>query len=59
MLGWLVRESGSLTLTELGKILKRDVSGLSRAATLLAKKADRDESLKTIMEKLKRDLLSR
>ncbi len=58
MLGWLVRESGHLTLTELSKRLKRDVSALSRAATLLTKKAEKDGFLKHIMERLRGELLS-
>jgi REP element-mobilizing transposase RayT len=57
VLGWLVRESGTLTLTGLSKRLKRDISGLSRAATMLADKAEKDKSLKDMMEQLKRDVL--
>lgn len=57
MLGWLVRESGHLTLTELSKRLKRDVSALSRAATLLAEKAEKDRFLKDVMERLRGELL--
>jgi hypothetical protein len=56
MLAWLVRESGHLKLTELSKRLKRDISGLSRAATVLAAKAEKDKSSKEIMEKLMKDM---
>ena len=57
ILSWLVRESNTLKLTDLSRRLKRDVSGLSRAATLFAEKAEKDKSSKEIIEKLKRDLL--
>lgn len=57
MLSWLVRESKNLTLTELSKRLLKDISGLSRAATLLAEKAEKDQSLKDMMEHFRRDLL--
>ncbi len=57
MLGWLVRESKNMSLTELSKRLERDISGLSRAATMLADKMEKNKSLKDMMEQLKRDVL--
>ena len=57
ILSWLVRESNTMKLTDLSRRLQRDVSGLSRAATLLAEKAEKDKDSREMMEKLKRDFL--
>jgi len=54
---WLVREEKHLSLTDLSKRFKRDISGLSIAASRLVEKARRDRVLAAKMTQLKADLL--
>jgi putative transposase len=53
---WLVRESSSLSLTDLGKVLNRDVSSLSIAASRLQARAKSETKIVEMMERLRSDL---
>jgi chromosomal replication initiation ATPase DnaA len=53
---WLVLDSGSLTLAELSKRVRRDSSTLSSAAKLLEKQAQMDTELRQLMSKIREEL---
>ena len=53
---WLVLDSGSLTLAELSKRVRRDSSTLSSAAKLLQKQAQMDTDLRQLMSKIREGL---
>jgi putative transposase len=53
MLSWVVRETGHLSLTELSKRLRRDLSSLSVAARRLEEKSKTDARLARKMKELK------
>jgi len=53
---WLVRELTSLSLTDLGKAINRDVSSLSLAASRLQTRAKNETRIAELMEKLRREL---
>ena len=59
MVAWIVRENKHLSLTDLSKIVKRTVSGLSSAVGRLEKTARNNSKLAGKMEKLKNTVLSR
>ena len=52
----LVRESPGLSLTELGKMLSRDIAPLGRAGQRLLEKALEDEELNTLINELRLEL---
>ena len=53
---FLVRESSHLSLTELGKFLNRDISGLGKAADRVVQRAREDKSFTAMMGELQFDL---
>lgn len=55
MVAWLVLESGRLTLTELSKLVRRDISTLSSAARHLLIRSKKDVELARRMAKLRRE----
>ena len=56
VIAWLVLETGKLTLTELSKRLKRDVSTLSSAAQRVFTLSNEDTELAKELQKLKHEL---
>ena len=53
----LVRESQGISLTELGKMVNRDIAPLVRSAQRLLEEMAKDEALKTRIDELRQELL--